>query len=181
MNIYDYHREAMRTSPRDGHDKLKNAMLGVISETGEVVDVVKKYLFQSVADAPLPADQIEEELGDVLWYLAELADGLDCQLGGMCPNFAFADEVATKIKVLPALDDIALQMSESAVALAKLIAKKRQFRIQEEMNRLLKLCSWMARIAGTSLAKAADANVKKRLQRYPEKFDPAISMARYDK
>ena len=180
MNIYDYHRAAMRTSPKDGHDKLKNGMMGLIGETGEIVDVVKKFLFQSTPDAQLPAKQLENELGDVMWYLAELADGMDCQLGGLCPSFSLMDECANKLKLPPGLEDVVLSMSESAVNIARLVSKNRPFKIQQEMRYMMKLCSWLARIAGTSLEKAADVNIAKLLERYPVEFDPKISMARYE-
>ena len=180
MNMYDYHREAQRTSPNDGHDKMDNALLGLIGETGELVDVIKKFLYQSSLNAPLPWQKLQDELGDVLWYLVELAAGMDCQLAGLCGSFAQYDERAQKIKIMPSLKSVVVDMDKSAAALAELITKKRSFRIQEEMNHMLKLCSYIARIAGTSLDKVADANIAKLKARYPEGFDSRISEARYE-
>ena len=41
----DYQRLAMRTSP-DGHDRMMNGCMGLIGESGEVVDAVKKWKHQ---------------------------------------------------------------------------------------------------------------------------------------
>ena len=60
----------MRTSPWDGHDKIDNGVLGLMGEAGELIDVYKKYMYQSGLNAELPKKQLIEELGDVLWYLA---------------------------------------------------------------------------------------------------------------
>ena len=80
ITLDKYQKAAMRTSPKDGHDKLDNAVLGLIGETGELVDVYKKWRYQSDLDAPIPAEKFADELGDVLWYLAELADGMDLKM-----------------------------------------------------------------------------------------------------
>ena len=65
----DYQRLAMRTSP-EGHDRMLNGCMGLIGEAGEVVDIVKKWKFQSGDHADLPKDKLIEECGDVLWYCA---------------------------------------------------------------------------------------------------------------
>ena len=58
-------------------DKLENACLGLAGETGEVCDVLKKYLFQG---HELDRAHMIEELGDCAWYLAEAASGLGVSL-----------------------------------------------------------------------------------------------------
>lgn len=45
------------------------AVLGLIGESGEVVDAVKK----SIRDGFTHYNDIEEELGDVCWYVANIA------------------------------------------------------------------------------------------------------------
>lgn len=76
MNFTDYQKLAQRTSPI-GHDRIVNGVMGLAGESGECVDVVKKWMFQK---HPLDREKLTEELGDVLWYCAELASGLGVSL-----------------------------------------------------------------------------------------------------
>ena len=48
-----------------------NAALGLTGEAGEVADEVKKCMYQG---HPWQPSKIIEELGDVLWYVALMAD-----------------------------------------------------------------------------------------------------------
>lgn len=50
--------------------------LGLAGETGEVVDVYKKYL----RDGKLDQEHMLEELGDVLWYLFNIFTLLNISL-----------------------------------------------------------------------------------------------------
>lgn len=71
MNFDEYQELAQRTSPADrpAIDKLTNGALGLGGEAGEVVELVKKHRYHGhVLDRP----ELEKELGDVLWYVAEL-------------------------------------------------------------------------------------------------------------
>ncbi|MDO4356908.1 MAG: nucleoside triphosphate pyrophosphohydrolase family protein [Clostridia bacterium] len=79
MRIEEYQALAMRTSP-EGHDRVLNGCLGLIGESGEIVDVVKKWKFQSGENAELPKDKLIDECGDVLWYCAELCQGLEIDM-----------------------------------------------------------------------------------------------------
>lgn len=71
-----YQEAAMRTS----NDKLTirdhvlNGALGLFGEGGEVADLVKKAYMQG---HPLERAHIAEELGDVCWYVAEMATALE--------------------------------------------------------------------------------------------------------
>ncbi len=58
-------------------DKIENGCMGLNGEAGECIDLLKKYKFQG---HELLVDKMIEELGDVLWYCAELATGLGVTL-----------------------------------------------------------------------------------------------------
>ena len=74
----EYQVNAQRTaSTNTAEDKIINGCFGLAGECGEVCDVVKKYLYQG---HPLDREKLVEELGDVLWYCAELAEGLGIEL-----------------------------------------------------------------------------------------------------
>ena len=78
MTINEYQNLAQRTAnTKRPLDKLENACLGLAGETGEVCDILKKYLFQG---HKLDGPHMIEELGDCAWYLAEAASGLGVSL-----------------------------------------------------------------------------------------------------
>ena len=66
-----YQKETKRTGRAyDGtKEQLSILGLGLTGEAGEVADVIKKYVGHGVAINP---DDMRSELGDVMWYLAEL-------------------------------------------------------------------------------------------------------------
>jgi NTP pyrophosphatase (non-canonical NTP hydrolase) len=81
MNLNDYQKEAKRTDQRPGNDEaaLVFPMIGLASEVGSVVNQFKKRVRDGEAHA-LFSDRIAEELGDILWYVANLASKLNLDL-----------------------------------------------------------------------------------------------------
>ena len=59
-------------------DVLINSVMGLCGESGEAIDIVKKWLAQGHA---LDKEHLAKELGDIAWYLAEAATALDLSLG----------------------------------------------------------------------------------------------------
>jgi NTP pyrophosphatase (non-canonical NTP hydrolase) len=58
-------------------DVLINGVMGLCGESGEVIDIVKKHLAQG---HELNREKMIDELGDVAWYIAEIATVLDVPL-----------------------------------------------------------------------------------------------------
>ncbi len=78
MRMNEYQLLAQRTAnTKTRSGKIENGILGLCGETGECADLWKKYLHQG---HELDKDKLVEELGDVLWYCAELASGLGMSL-----------------------------------------------------------------------------------------------------
>lgn len=78
MTINEYQQLAQRTaSTKAPSSKIENGILGLCGETGEIADVYKKYLYQG---HELDREHMSEELGDVCWYVAELAAGMGLKL-----------------------------------------------------------------------------------------------------
>lgn len=79
MQVNDYQKAAMATlNPAlDKKDVLINSVMGLCGESGEVIDIVKKWLMQG---HELDREHLIRELGDVAWYLAEAATALDVPL-----------------------------------------------------------------------------------------------------
>lgn len=57
--------------------QLDNGLKGLCGETGECMDLLKKHEHQG---HPLHRDKLIEELGDVMWYIAEAASSLNVSL-----------------------------------------------------------------------------------------------------
>ena len=79
MDINEYQKLAMRTLNPEIEKKelILNASMGLCGESGEVIDLVKKHLFQG---HDLDEKVLIKELGDVAWYLAEAATALNVNL-----------------------------------------------------------------------------------------------------
>ena len=79
MTINEYQKLAMTTLNPALSDKdiLINGVMGLCGESGEAIDIVKKHLAQG---HELDREKLIGELGDIAWYLAEVATVLDIDL-----------------------------------------------------------------------------------------------------
>ena len=79
MDASEYQRLAMRTrNPAfDERDALINGVMGLCGESGEAIDIVKKWLAQG---HELDKEHLFKELGDIAWYLAEAATAIGVPL-----------------------------------------------------------------------------------------------------
>ena len=79
MTINEYQKLAMTTlNPAlSEKDVLINGVMGLCGESGEAIDIVKKWLAQGHA---LDKEKLAKDLGDICWYLAETATALGLSL-----------------------------------------------------------------------------------------------------
>jgi len=79
VKINEYQEMAMTTlNPElSKRDVLINAVMGLCGESGEAIDIVKKWMAQG---HELDREHLAKELGDIAWYLAEAATALDLPL-----------------------------------------------------------------------------------------------------
>lgn len=95
MTGNEYQALAMRTNDRKGTERLLflanaadkhcveefggvlNGCLGLAGESGEVLDMVKKWVFH---EKDLDKDHLKKELGDVMWYVAMLCESFGFDL-----------------------------------------------------------------------------------------------------
>jgi len=84
MTLTEYQDDAKRTAApgRDDRELLISAC-GLAGEAGEVVELIKKYVGHGKTPSPT---RISEELGDVLWYVADIASRYDLNLDGIAAN-----------------------------------------------------------------------------------------------
>lgn len=88
MTPNEYQKLAYRTAPSNYSEVLMpsdktaceviHAKLGIDSESGELADAIKKCL---IYKQPMDLENIKEECGDLLWYIALLltATGFDME------------------------------------------------------------------------------------------------------
>jgi len=79
LTLDEYQDGATRTRNKCESIKetLGNCALGLCGESGEVAEHVKKHIYHGHA---LDREKVAEELGDVLWYIAALADTVGVSL-----------------------------------------------------------------------------------------------------
>ncbi|MFC6170757.1 nucleoside triphosphate pyrophosphohydrolase family protein [Loigolactobacillus jiayinensis] len=73
MEFNDYQKLANRTL-LGNEQVLTNCALGLASESGEVIDLIKKYTFNG---EDLNRAELVKEMGDVMWYLSQIAEWAD--------------------------------------------------------------------------------------------------------
>lgn len=78
LTMNEYQQLAQRTSNTNTYaSKIENGLLGLFGEGGECADLYKKYMYQ---EHEFDKERMAKELGDVLWYVAEIATGLKMTL-----------------------------------------------------------------------------------------------------
>jgi len=188
MDILDYQKLAMRTSP-EGHDRILNGCLGLIGEAGEIVDAVKKWKFQSGDDAQLPTDKLIDECGDVLWYCAELASGMGENLAVM---YEKAQSEFDDIREINKTEPVYITAGRlAAIAVNPFITHGRPdtedenwilARRAEQKAEVVGIMTMVRDIlefyCGSSLNEAMEKNIEKLKKRYPDGFDPERSLHR---
>lgn len=85
MDFKDYQRQAQRTvrGGRARELQLDNWALGLAGEAGEVADIIKKHVHHT---HPLDVDKVNDELGDVLWYVSVMATECGLSLDDIAHN-----------------------------------------------------------------------------------------------
>ncbi len=71
--VKDNQRKIKKKFKKKKKIKLLNTCLGLAGETGEVVDIIKKYMH----NGELNKEHLIEELGDVEYYLQSLRNNLN--------------------------------------------------------------------------------------------------------
>ena len=74
LTFREYQSEASRTdqAPGDSLESIMVPLLGLAGEAGSLLSEYKKWLREGGRYKPF-TDQVAEEIGDILWYLANIA------------------------------------------------------------------------------------------------------------
>ena len=166
-----YQREAARTSVHEsvrGGDAITTSMLGLIGEVGEVVSELKKHASDGGAAYLAFGDRLCEELGDLLWYAADLAERRGIRLSDLVGDSASAGDVETgraeaSIRTALSLSEQAGTMSRSYEALLAGRVTDRAFdhTLRLSLARTIADLTTLTRLHRLSLVDVAAANLVK--------------------
>ena len=77
LTLDQYQQQAKATAVYPEDKAYRYLIAGLAGEVGEVSSIFAKHWR---GDGPLTSDNLEAELGDVLWFVAMLADEIGCDL-----------------------------------------------------------------------------------------------------
>jgi len=81
LNFEEYQKLSRKTAIYPGKDKnFIFPALGLAGETGEVIERIKKIIRDKKEIEEKDREELKKELGDVLWYLSQLASELNLSL-----------------------------------------------------------------------------------------------------
>jgi len=83
MTFDEYQKLSRKTAlyPKENHSNLIYPVLGLTGESGEVAEKIKKILRdKNWVIEPEDKESIAKELGDVLWYAAQIATELELSM-----------------------------------------------------------------------------------------------------
>lgn len=200
LSLQRYQELALSTDQRPGQG-LGFPLLGLFGETGSLLSEAKKKHREGASYFGYQASVLEE-LGDVLWYLAALAGRgqlaladiageavRDCRLAGGTPaKMTFAD-MQPQLSAAPseptaAFESTLLDLAGEVGGLVKEhqegALSGNQAALRSRLSRIFQLLVEAANKAGASLERAAQGNLDKIFDRWPQKRTyPALFDADY--
>lgn len=191
MKLNDYQAEARKTD-RAADKKLAFPLLGLFGEVGTLLSVVKKKQ-RDAASYRGYAPHVIEELGDVLWYFATIANRAGIRLSDIGHNlnrglqdwnetgddslrFTDLQEVPTVISLVPtqAFENTLLELAgEVGTVLSDYQAGRinnNQAALKGRLVAVLRVLVRASYEAGVTLGEAAAENLRKTFDRWPETF-----------
>lgn len=87
MNFNEYQQETAKTAIYNPDIAIIYTTMGLTSEAGEVAGKIKKVYRDNFGNfTTAHIETISAELGDVLWYVSQLASALGLDLGQIADN-----------------------------------------------------------------------------------------------
>lgn len=177
MKITSYQKAAQRTSKGD-HDRLRAGCLGLIGESGELVDIIKKRAFQGLAH-DVAQGLMLDEIGDVLWYIAEACAGIGRDIAEL-DALPAAQEPSNRTLESRAVR-LVLRACELHIALGRIETDEYAFAVAwPRLAGIYRAAAEICAALGSTVEQVCGRNIRKLRTRYPQGFDAEISSARYE-
>ena len=162
MNFTEYSPLALRTAkPLPYAKQVTHAFLGLITETGELADTVKRHV---IYGQPLNKVNLMEEVGDVFWYLNLLAHELRGNLTA---------DAAAGLEDRP-LEDLVLLLHKHNNMLLEVADAYTGQLLQGAARLLLQVLVH----SDHTLPECLEANIEKLAKRYPDKYTDHAALNR---
>ena len=167
-------------------ERIDHALLGVISECGELADAWKKH---TIYEKPLDTVNVREELGDLRFYLQMiLNEGVEPSPEVMADTEMARDAGERLVEFIPLVSEILTKISEAAI-LIKVTAfasegvwkstrvKSASVQVTMALECFTDLCAFFHADATDIIAE----NIAKLEKRYPTGYSNEHAAARLDK
>ncbi|MBO5671491.1 MAG: nucleoside triphosphate pyrophosphohydrolase family protein [Clostridia bacterium] len=177
MTFEQYQSAAQRTSPH-GHDKLMNGILGLIGETGEIIDLIKKQRYQGMPEEKAQ-QRIVEELGDVMWYVAEACAGIGKSIADL--DASAQGRELSRHRLEACAVNLILAACNAFDAVRRL--EVQDFAPLIAFPRLCDIWLWVLTVCdriGADVIAVMQDNINKLKRRYPDGFSAERSNERYE-
>ena len=169
-DLDSYQLQAARTSfhePVRGGDAITTSLLGLIGEVGEVITELKKHSREGAAYLAFP-HRLAEEVGDVLWYAADLAAHRGIRLADLdaistAPAGSSSTRTGEWIRVALSLAEYTARVSRSYDSLLEGRQTYRQFDtgLSESLAGIMADLRRLTCMHGLSIADVTKANLRK--------------------
>lgn len=155
--------------------RLMHGCLGIQTEVGEIAETVQLYIFSS--EDTLDKDNVVEEVGDVLWYLAILANSLQL-------DFDVEEKSVGRLPVAVLSGELTILSGRIGDVIKRYAIYNKDIDltlIQQLLLDTLRVLSSLVLHSESTLLEAAAQNITKLQKRYPEKYSNQAALARADK
>ena len=186
-NLARYQRQAARTSfhePVQGGDAITTSLLGLIGEIGEVVTELKKHSREG-AEYLAFRNRLAEEVGDVLWYAADLAAHRGIRLADFgslstSPLDSSSTQGGDWIRLALSLAEHAGRLSRfyDSLLTGGLVHRSFDTVLRESIAVIMSDLRTLTRIYGLSMADVAAANLQKVNHRWAHPRDSSPTSRR---
>jgi len=169
ISLSEYQKRAMNTAiyPKRGRNILY-PMLGLIGETGELVEKIKKVIRDDNGKITAARrESIRSEMGDILWYLAAICTEAKIDLGAAYLLVNKDKNVRQDLFLLILqLPHVLSQISKSVEYCMDSDVSKHQTDIGDNIATMLKLLMNICLVCALDLNKVAEKNLEKLWDRH---------------
>lgn len=165
--------------------RMHHALLGLMSEGGEIADAVKKHV---IYGADLDLVNVAEEIGDLYWYLALMVDAMEADAEEIFEYVIGPEEQeqAKDLEISTVLASCSYKFGTIAQSIFTHLDEVATHEYPEidgnGVGALMEVAAWnlsaMAFVIGKTPQEIREANIAKLRKRFPEKFTSEAALNR---